>query len=64
MQSGADKVRRAQLEVVLEFGDNLRLEIERAIRKSGDKPTELHLRAALHCIDTILDAKTPPRVQP
>ena len=43
----------------------LKDEIERAIRKSGDKPTELHLRAALHRIDTILDPKTPPmRVQP
>ena len=42
----------------------LKDEIERAIRKAGDKPTELHLRAALHRIDTILDPKTPPRVQP
>jgi hypothetical protein len=40
----------------------LKDEIERAIRKAGDKPTELHLRAALHRIDTILDAKpTAPR---
>jgi len=42
----------------------LKDEIERAIRKAGDKPTELHLRAAVHRIDTILDPKTPPRVQP
>ena len=35
----------------------LKDEIERAIRKAGDKPTELHLRAALHRIDTILDQK-------
>lgn len=35
----------------------LKDEIERAIRKAGDKPTELHLRAALHRIETILDAK-------
>ncbi len=35
----------------------LKEEIERAIRKAGDKPTELHLRGALHRIETILDAK-------
>jgi hypothetical protein len=35
----------------------LKDEIERAIRKAGDKPTELHLRAALHRIETMLDAK-------
>ena len=39
---------------------SLKDEIERAIRKSADKPTELHLRAALHRIDTILDANAPP----
>ena len=39
----------------------LRDEIERAIRKAGDKPTELHLRAALHRINTILDEKAPVR---
>jgi hypothetical protein len=37
----------------------LKDEIDRAIRKAGDKPTELHLKAALHRIETILDAKTP-----
>jgi len=37
----------------------LKNEIEGALRKAGDKPTELHLRAALHRIDTILDAKAP-----
>ena len=42
----------------------LKDEIERAIRKAGDKPTELHLRAAVHRIDMILEPKTPPRVQP
>ena len=35
----------------------LKDEVERAIRKAGDKPTELHLRNALHRIETILDAK-------
>jgi hypothetical protein len=35
----------------------LKDEIERAIRKAGDKPTELHLKAALHRIETILDEK-------
>src|SRR6185503_3072830 len=35
----------------------LKEEIERAIRKSGDKPTELHLRAALQRIDAILDPR-------
>jgi hypothetical protein len=35
----------------------LKSEIEGAMRKAGDKPTELHLRAALHRIETILDAK-------
>ena len=35
----------------------LKDEIDRAIRKAGDKPTELHLRAAMHRIETILDAK-------
>ncbi|MBC8089359.1 MAG: zinc-dependent metalloprotease, partial [Phycisphaerae bacterium] len=40
----------------------LRSEIEGAIRKAADKPTELHLRAALHRIDTILDPK--PGVPP
>jgi hypothetical protein len=39
----------------------LKDEVERAIRKAGDKPTELHLRAALHRIETILDTKTPVR---
>ena len=42
----------------------LKDEIERAISKAGDKPTELHLRAALHRIDTILDAKTSRPVVP
>ena len=37
----------------------LKDEIERAIRKAGDKPTELHLRAAMHRIDAILVAKPP-----
>lgn len=37
----------------------LKDEIERAIRKAGDKRTELHLRAAMHRIDVILDAKPP-----
>ena len=36
----------------------LKDEVERAIRKAGDKSTELHLRAALHRIETILDAKS------
>ncbi|MBK8247100.1 MAG: zinc-dependent metalloprotease [Gemmatimonadetes bacterium] len=36
---------------------SLKDEIERAMRKAGDKPTELHLRAALHRIDTILEQK-------
>jgi hypothetical protein len=35
----------------------LKSEIEGALRKAGDKPTELHLLAALHRIETILDAK-------
>ncbi len=40
----------------------LKDEIERAIRKAGDKPTELHLKAALHRIEVLLDAKsTPPK---
>jgi len=39
----------------------LKNEIEAAIRKAGDKPTELHLRAAMHRIDVILDAKAPNR---
>ena len=42
----------------------LKDEIERAIRKAGDKPTELHLRAALHRIDTILDPKPARAVVP
>jgi len=43
----------------------LRDEIDGAIRKAGDKPTELHLRAALHRIETILDAKVAaPRPLP
>jgi hypothetical protein len=37
----------------------LKDEIERAIPKAADKPTELHLRAALHRIEVILDTKTP-----
>ena len=35
-------------------------EIQRAIAKAGDKPTELHLRAAVHRIETIL-RPTPGR---
>jgi hypothetical protein len=35
-------------------------EIQRAIAKAGDKPTELHLRAAAHRIETIL-RPTPGR---
>ena len=35
-------------------------EIQRAISKAGDKPTELHLRAAAHRIETIL-RPTPTR---
>jgi hypothetical protein len=35
-------------------------EIQRAISKAGDKPTELHLRAAAHRIETILDPKSGP----
>ena len=35
-------------------------EIQRAIPKAGDKPTELHLRAAAHRIETILDPKSGP----
>jgi Met-zincin/Domain of unknown function (DUF5117)/Domain of unknown function (DUF5118) len=43
----------------------LKSEIEGALRKAGDKPTELHLLAALHRIETILDAKAaPPRPLP
>lgn len=36
----------------------LKDEIERATAKAGDKPTELHPRAAMHRIDTILDQKS------
>jgi hypothetical protein len=39
-------------------------EIQRAISKAGDKPTELHLRAAAHRIETILDPKTTKPVVP
>jgi hypothetical protein len=39
-------------------------EIQRAIPKAGDKPTELHLRAALHRIETILDSKAARPVVP
>jgi hypothetical protein len=39
-------------------------EIQRAIPKAGDKPTELHLRAALHRIETILDSKPARPVVP
>lgn len=43
----------------------LKSEIEGALRKAGDKPTELHLLAALHRIETILDAKAAaPRPLP
>lgn len=42
----------------------LRNEIDAAIRKASDKPTELHLRAALHRIDTLLDPKPDRRVVP
>jgi hypothetical protein len=43
----------------------LKDEIERAIPKAADKPTELHLRAAVHRIETILDTKpVPPRPLP
>jgi hypothetical protein len=38
-------------------------EVQRAITKAGDKPTELHLRAAAHRIGVILDAK-PPGTRP
>jgi len=41
----------------------LKSEIERALNKSGDKPTELHLRAALHRIQMILEEK-PVVVKP
>jgi hypothetical protein len=44
---------RGQLTALLE-------EIQRAIPKAGDKPTELHLRAAAHRIETILDPKSAP----
>jgi hypothetical protein len=44
---------RGQLTALLE-------EIQRAISKAGDKPTELHLRAAAHRIETIL-RPTPTR---
>jgi hypothetical protein len=35
----------------------LREEIQRAIPRAGDRPTELHLQAALHRIDNALDPK-------
>ncbi len=41
----------------------LKSEIERAIGKAGDKPSELHLRAALHRIQMILEEK-PVVVKP
>lgn len=37
-------------------------EIQRAISKAGDKATELHLRAAAHRIEVILDTKPRPVV--
>jgi hypothetical protein len=36
-------------------------EVQRAITKAGDKPTELHLRAAAHRIGLILDARAGTR---
>jgi hypothetical protein len=45
---------RGQLSALLD-------EVQRAISKAGDKPTELHLRAAAHRIETILDPKPTTR---